>query len=622
MDIKNIYGWFSADSASNHIKNLSENKLLNIANDINAVMEGGNNQMRLPQLVVVGTQSSGKSSILNSIITMDILPTGKNMVTRTPLDIRLHKTAKKSSIKIISEIPITSPIPLESEVSKVREQIEKKTIDIAGKGSNIGTEPIIVDVYSPYVPNLSLIDLPGITMVACLDKGQPENIREQIESLIVKYINMDNSIVLAVMQSRTDLETDLGLALIKKIGNGIESRTIGILTKPDLMNGDNNVGDYLLGNISSSLKLGLGYYVVKNRSSIEMNTDIIKYMEIEKEYFKGHPEYSKGIYKNNIGTKILTESLNKTLIEGIRRKLPKALEELNRIENEVSTKLGLLGNEIPNDKEGQMLFLNKYVSSFYYKMMDSIDSKSMQLNSGKLIKDRFIKYRDEVMEINPFCSDVYSREYFEGVISNFEGNHMSFSIPPIQILEACIGDIELKPLMMLFNPSSECVDDICKILEDLVEVVRGADGVSGCSDLSSYISVCISEFVLDMKVIVRKRIIDKIKDEESYVWTDDKKFKESLVKGGGDKDIERIIEMLSLYYDSVKYVVCHDVPKIIMNGIVREIEKSLLVYLIKRVVREDKLGLLKEDDDIEEQRKHYGGIYNRILKIKEVLGEC
>lgn len=621
MDIANIYGWFSNDSTSNHIKNLSENKLLNIANDINAVMEGGNNQMRLPQLVVVGTQSSGKSSILNSIITMDILPTGKNMVTRTPLDIRLHKTAKKSSIKIISEIPITSPIPLDSEVSKVREQIEKKTIDIAGKGSNIGTEPIIVDVYSPYVPNLSLIDLPGITMVACLDKGQPENIREQIESLIVKYINMDNSIVLAVMQSRTDLETDLGLALIKKIGNGIESRTIGILTKPDLMNGDNNVGDYLLGNISSSLKLGLGYYVVKNRSSIEMNTDIIKYMEIEKEYFKGHPEYSKGIYKNNIGTKILTESLNKTLIEGIRRKLPKALEELNRIENEVFTKLGLLGNEIPNDKEGQMLFLNKYVSSFYYKMMDSIDSKSMQLNSGKLIKDKFIKYRDEVMEINPFCSDVYSREYFEGVISNFEGNHMSFSIPPIQILEACIGDIELKPLMMLFNSSSECVDDICKILEDLVEVVRGADGVSGCSDLSSYISVCISEFVLDMKVLVRKRIIDKIKDEESYVWTDDKKFKDSLAKGG-DKDIERIIEMLSLYYDSVKYVVCHDVPKIIMNGIVREIEKSLLVYLIKRVVREDKLGLLKEDDDIEEQRKHYGGIYNRILKIKEAIVEC
>lgn len=622
----NLYDWFSSDTSTNHIKNLSENKLLNITNEINSLLDDkiddsfNNFNIQLPQLVVVGTQSSGKSSVLNTIITMDILPTGKNMVTRTPLDIRLHKIKSniKSYVQVDSfdKINITVPIPTNDEISKIRDQIIEKTKIIAGDKTNIGSTPIIIDIYSPFVPNLSLIDLPGLTMVACIDKGQPENIKELIEDLVVRYITKDNSIVLAVMQARTDLETDLGLALIKK--HNVTTRSIGIITKPDLINDDNNVGDYLKGNISKSLVMGYGYHVVKNRSLGESDITIPKYLTIEDNYFKSHSEYKKNVYRNNVGMNNLSLNLNKILIESIKDKMPKALEELNNIEIKVMSKLEAIGDNVPNNKEGQMLFMNKYVSSFYYKVLDSINSKSMTINTGKLIKDEFINFRNVIYDIEPFKEDIYSKAYFENIMSNFEGNHMSFSIPPIQILEACLSDSNIRPLMLLHKPSIELVDNICTCLESLVSSISSYDEMMKYSLLASNIVSCITDYILRLKVIVKGKILDKIKDEESYIWTEDDRFKKNLLKGD-NKDIKEIVDMLNLYYDSIKYIVGHDVPKIIMNNLVSEIEKSLLSYLIQNIVKEDKLELLKEDKEIDKQRKYYNGLYDKICNIKSNL---
>ena len=91
-----VYQYFSADKVGMGIKQLSENQILNLANDINGLFSETNLvdskiDVTMPQIVVIGTQSSGKSSVLNSIMGIDILPTNKNMCTRTPLVIQLHQ---------------------------------------------------------------------------------------------------------------------------------------------------------------------------------------------------------------------------------------------------------------------------------------------------------------------------------------------------------------------------------------------------------------------------------------------------------------------------------------------------------------------------------------------------
>src|SRR5438309_4277084 len=198
---------------------------------------------------------------------------------------------------------------------------------------NINSKPIIFDIYSSHVPNLSLVDLPGLTMVACIDKGQPADIKERIENLVISYIKQPKTIILAIIQSKSDLETDLGLALIKKYD--VEGqRIIGVLTKPDLMNNETHIGEYLSNNISKNLMLTYGYYVVKNRNGQEMkDSHIIKGFELEKGYFDNHTEYKKLIYKDRVGTANLTNSLSKILISSITEMLPFVMTEIISLEH-------------------------------------------------------------------------------------------------------------------------------------------------------------------------------------------------------------------------------------------------------------------------------------------------
>jgi GTP-binding protein EngB required for normal cell division len=636
--VNNLINWLSSDETSNTIKNLSDNQILNIANDINSLFSEttliDNRQdleLALPRLVVVGTQSSGKSSVLNAVIAMDILPTGKNMVTRTPLDIRLHKldkSAKDGWIEFLdattqtieAKIPITVPTPTPEEVEKVRDHIKRKTVEIAGPGMNISTRPIILDIYSPYVPNLSLTDLPGLTMVACTDKGQPHDIKDRIEDMVSEYIKQKRTIILAVMQSRPDLETDLGLALIKR-HDATGQRTIGVLTKPDLMNPESHVGDYLSNTISKNLMLTYGYYVVRNRSDNQMkDMDAFRGFDMEAEYFKNHPEYRRSIYQSRTGMKNLTVDLNKVLVTSISEMLPSVMTEIVALESKVNKKLEMMGDSLPDTKEGKISVLNKYVSNFNTRFIDSIESRGnlQTLNTGKRIKDIFVDYRDVLESIHPFTD--YTEKYFTDVVSSFEGNHMSFHIPPVQVLEACMMDEGMRPIMRLNDPSLVCVDQICNSLIDLIRGITRLEEFSQYPPLAGYImTITVDNIISGIKIKTKKHVTDTLLNEESYIWTDDDKFADVLNRTSTSNgfDLDEIRNMLESYFSSIKHIVAHGIPKIIMKNIVREIESSLLSYLIQNVVSEDKISLLKENLDIEKQRTYYYSMRTKINNVKK-----
>ena len=635
VNLNTVYNWFSQDKNSSSIKQLSDNQILHIANDINGLFSETNlvelkPELSLPKLVVVGTQSSGKSSVLNNIMAMDILPTGKNMCTRTPLDIRLHQLNpedyKDGWIEfgnytqegwiIEKKVSIQSPIPEEQEIKTIRDFISKKTVEIAGQGMNISHTPIILNIYSPTVPNLSLVDLPGLTMVACVDKGQPKDIKERIEELVVSYIKQEKTIVLAVMQARSDLETDIGLALIKK--HEMANRIVGVLTKPDLMNHETHIGEYLTNNISKSLMLTYGYYVVKNRGS-NQQIDVLKGIQLEKEYFTTHSEYKKAIYKDRTGTYNLTHNLSKILITSLTETLPFVMTELALLETKLNQKLENMGHEIPETKEGKLTFMNKYISNFYYKFMDSIESRGNVLNTGKLIKDTFINYRTELYNIKPFHNEkIYNADYFQNVIASFEGNHMSFHIPPIQILEACMTDSRNRPVYTLQNKSLKCVDSICELLINLIRNIIMEEEFSQFPQLAAYImSAIIDEIISKSKETTKHRINKFLENEHDYIWTDDKEFLDILEKMTKSKfDTKDIVEFLEGYFKSIKSIVTHSIPKIIMTGIVREIENTSLSLLLHHIVKDDKIHLLKQDEEVEKQRLYYTDQRNRVLTIK------
>jgi len=640
----NIYGLFNKQDVSNILNKLSDSKIITLAGEINnifadTIIKGSTKQtrinLRLPRIAVVGTQSSGKSTVLNSIITMDILPTGKQMTTRTPLEINMSRLEKNlpgyvefgcyDDIGVwntSAKFQITTPVPTAQEITCIREFIAQETIRICGPGMNINSTPIILNIFSHYVPDLSLIDLPGLTMVACEDKGQPADIRERIENLVTSYISEEHTIIVAVMQARSDLETDLGLAHVKKHDKQ-GARTIGILTKPDLMNYDTHIGDYLINRqISINLMLHYGYYVLKNRNDKEaLDFDILKGFALEVEYFTTHPEYKKSIYKEKIGIKNLVNTLTKILVSSISEAIPNVMGDIIALDNQISHLLSNMGDELPASKEGKLSVLNRYVTNFSTKFVDSIESRgNPTFNAGKNIKEVMIEFRNKINNIKPFYnSKIYDQNYFNNIISSFEGNHMSNHTSPIQILEACMTDNNLRPILQLEDSCTQCVDNICGILINLIRSTLKLEEFSQYPPLTTVVMNTLIENLISItKIKAKKRIRATISDEESYIWTDDPTFikaseiirKEDVIK------IEPLKHFLEAYFTTVKQTINNNVPKIIMKEIIKFMEENALTYLFEHVATDDKIDLLKEDPEVDKQRKYYQQIKNRISNIK------
>lgn len=143
--------------------------------------------IELPAIVVVGDQSSGKSSVLESISGI-ALPRGGNLVTRCPLQLSLrrgpieraklsHKDPKDNAHQVSRDLTL----------DQIADAVKKATDELAGIGSGLAPALLIsLQVTTPDAPDLTLIDLPGIVRVPSPD--QPEDIETQVKDLIHKHI--------------------------------------------------------------------------------------------------------------------------------------------------------------------------------------------------------------------------------------------------------------------------------------------------------------------------------------------------------------------------------------------------------------------------------------------------
>lgn len=183
----------------------------------------------MPVIVVIGGQSSGKSSVLESIVGKDFLPRGTNIVTRRPINIQLINTphAQREWAEFLHK-----PGEKYYDFTKVREEIELDTDRVCGRNKDISSVQLMLKIYSPKVVDLTLIDLPGITKVPTGD--QPKDIEQKIIDLCHQYVYPKSSIIMAVCPANNDLANADALKLARKVDPTGE-RTLGVLTKIDLM---------------------------------------------------------------------------------------------------------------------------------------------------------------------------------------------------------------------------------------------------------------------------------------------------------------------------------------------------------------------------------------------------
>ena len=220
-------------------------KLLHIQSILDKLKEAGvGADIQLPSIVVIGSQSSGKSSVLESIIGHEFLPKGNNLVTRRPLELTLINHAD-----VYAVFDDMRDLGQMTDFKNVARTL--LTLNNAISIDEIANaKPIKLTIYSPFVPDLRLIDLPGYIRVASAD--QPPSLQQGIESLCAKYVKAPN-IILAISAADVDLANSDALRVAKSV-DPTGSRTLGILTKLDKIEPQSAAN--LLANKQYPLKLG------------------------------------------------------------------------------------------------------------------------------------------------------------------------------------------------------------------------------------------------------------------------------------------------------------------------------------------------------------------------------
>ena len=102
----------------------------------------------LPQIVVVGSQSSGKSSVLESLVGRDFLPRGAGMCTRRPLLLQLLHNTEGGDANEWGEFAHL-PGKRFHDFDEIRREIEAETERKLGKTLHVSPEPIRLCIRSP-----------------------------------------------------------------------------------------------------------------------------------------------------------------------------------------------------------------------------------------------------------------------------------------------------------------------------------------------------------------------------------------------------------------------------------------------------------------------------------------
>lgn len=348
------------------------------------------------------------------------------------------------------------------DFGKIRDEIVKETESKTGRNGGISPAPINLRIYSPNVLTLTLVDLPGLTKVPVGD--QPRDIERQIREMVLKQISKPNAIILAVTAANTDLANSDGLKLAREV-DPEGQRTIGVLTKVDLMDEGTDVVDILAGRI---IPLRLGYVPVVNRGQRDIETKkAISYaLENEKNFFENHRAYrNKASY---CGTPYLARKLNLILMMHIKQTLPDIKARIAASLAKYSAELAQLGDSILGDASNIILNVITEFSNEYRTVLEghSAELSSVELSGGARIAFVYHElYNNGIKAVDPFdqVKDIDIRT----ILYNSSG-----SSPALFVGTMAFEVIVKQQIKRLEEPSLKCVsliyDELIRILGQLV----------------------------------------------------------------------------------------------------------------------------------------------------------
>ncbi|KAL4724295.1 hypothetical protein ACLX1H_008908 [Fusarium chlamydosporum] len=351
----------------------------------------------LPQIIVVGEQSAGKSSVLEAISHIRF-PVDSGVCTRFATELIFHhasETRIEASVRFADKTKPSQTFQRQKFHEDDLPDIIKEAKEYMGfsqDGKDFSKDVLRLEIEGPKVYPLSLVDLPGLYHTS--SHNQSSGGRDTVEELVEGYMRQKNSIILVVVSANVNLVSHSALEKAKTI-DPQRRRTIGVITKPDLAL-PSNAKEYIMvaKNQESAHKLQLGWHVLRNRGEDE--TSLETRDKLEASFFE------KGAWATvpgeDLGIANFRKKLSGILFQHIRNSLPGVIEDIEtklRDRQEELTRLGTARS----DAKARRSYLLTIASDFQRLARDGCNGRYNDPFFGGL-EDEDLKFRALLRNFN------------------------------------------------------------------------------------------------------------------------------------------------------------------------------------------------------------------------------
>ncbi|KAG9240272.1 dynamin GTPase [Calycina marina] len=394
------------------LEGLRSKKTARRLNQIARVKANGvGHHISLPQLVVSGDQSVGKSSVLEGITGIPF-PRQDGLCTKFATEIILQHSVEMTRITAII-IPNKFRSHADRERLEAYRQVLSDLSELANviaeagtlmqlrsqgvdQGSMFAEDVLRIEYIGDTQLHLTVVDLPGI--IESPTDDQTEEDVQLVSRLVDSYLESPRTIILAVVQGSNDIANQ-GIVRRARKFDPDGQRTVGIITKPDLVNQGTEARIARLAKNEDTTKLKLGYFLLKNPTPIELEAGISLSMRSQKEldFFSSSPWKEYHLDPNRLGVYALREFLQDLLSRHTEKELPKLRNEIKVLLEITEAELANLGEERPT-LISKRTFLTRRSMEFHRLTQAALDGNYDESHSDK--DDYSMRLRAEVHRLN------------------------------------------------------------------------------------------------------------------------------------------------------------------------------------------------------------------------------
>jgi len=249
--------------------------------------------------------------------------------------------------------------------------------------------------------------------------------------------------------------------------------------------------------------------------------------------------------------------------------------------------------------------------------------KRADVKTGRRIKDAFNTLQAQLKAVQPFDADGFSDEYLLEAVRDCEGNHLSFPIPPIELLEHMITHPEKRPLRQLLPPCLGCLSDVHEELRALCGRLLRSPPLCRFPKLQQKMREEVERLLEKERLVTQSKLEELIAMEEAYIYTDDPAFlaelSNAVKKLVNRVDAQLLRSILVSYFSTTSRSITNAAPKAIMLHMVRQTQGAVYAALFETLGRAPSEGLLDEPMEVDVKRRADVELLAKLRAAKRAL---